>query len=92
MPAHPSPQASLHQATGTNDLTVEQAIYRHLPNDPASALALLPCLLCENKRIKMATLIAQSWARQDLNTAWNAVSRSPMSPTEKQLMFNELWG
>jgi hypothetical protein len=92
MPAHPSPQASLHQATGTNDPTVEQAIYRHLPDEPAAALALLPCIPCENKRMKMATLIAQSWARQDINTAWNAVSRSPMSPTEKQLMFNELWG
>jgi hypothetical protein len=37
MPAYSSAQASLHQATGTNDPTVEQAIYRHLPNDPASA-------------------------------------------------------
>jgi hypothetical protein len=92
MPAHPSPQASLHPETSTNDPTVEQAIYRHLPDNPAAALALLPCLPCENKRMKMATLIAQSWARQDINTAWNAVSRSPMSPTEKQLMFNELWG
>jgi hypothetical protein len=92
MPAHSSPQACLHQATGTNDPTVEQAVYRHLPHDPASALALLPCIPCENKRMKMATLIAQSWARQDINTAWNAVSRSPMSPAEKQLMFNELWG
>jgi hypothetical protein len=92
MPAHPSSQASLNQETGTNDPTVEQANYRHLPNDPASALALLPCIPCENKRMKLATLIAQSWARQDINTAWNAVSRSPLSPTEKQLMFNELWG
>jgi hypothetical protein len=92
MPAHPSPQASLHPETSTNDPTVEQAIYRHLPDNPAAALALLPCLPCENKRMKMATLIAQSWARQDINTAWNAVLRSPLSPTEKQLMFNELWG
>jgi hypothetical protein len=92
MPAHPSSQACLHQETGTNDPTVEQAIYHHLPNDPASALALLPCIPCENKRMKMATLIAQSWARQDINTAWNAVARSPLNATEKQLMFNELWG
>jgi hypothetical protein len=92
MPAHPSPQASLHPETSTNDPTVEQAIYRHLPDNPAAALAMLPCLPCENKRMKMATLIAQSWARQDINTAWNAVLRSPLSPTEKQLMFNELWG
>ena len=75
-----------------NDPTAEKAIYRHLPNDPASALALLPSIPCENNRMKMATLIAQSWSRTDINTAWNAVSRSPMSPTEKQLMFNELWG
>jgi hypothetical protein len=92
MPAHPSPQANLHQATGTNDPTVEQAIYRHLPGDPASALALLPFIPCENKRMKMASLIAQIRARQDINTAWNAVARSPLNATEKQLMFNELWG
>lgn len=92
MPAHSSPQASLHQETGTNDPTVEQAIYRHLPNDPASALALLPSIPCENTRLKLAALIAHSWARQDINAAWSAVSRSPLSATEKQLMFNELWG
>ena len=92
MPAHSSPQASLHQETGTNDPTVEQAICRHLPNDPASARALLPSIPCENKRLKLAILIAQSWARQNINTAWNAVARSSLSTTEKQLMFNELWG
>ena len=92
MPTHSSPQASLHQETGTNDPAVEQAICRHLPDDPASALALLPSIPCENKRMKMAILIAQSWARQDITTAWNAVARSPLSTTEKQLMFNELWG
>ncbi len=75
-----------------NDPKAEQAIYRHLPNAPASALALLPSIPCENKRMKMAALIAQSWARQDINTAWNAVARSPLNATEKQLMFNELWG
>jgi hypothetical protein len=42
--------------------------------------------------MKMASLIAQSRARQDINTAWNAVARSPLNATEKQLMFNELWG
>ena len=40
----------------------------------------------------MANLIAQCWARQDITTAWSAVSRSPLNATEKQLMFNELWG
>ena len=42
--------------------------------------------------MKMAILIAQNSARQDITTAWNAVARSPRSTTEKQLMFNELWG
>ena len=92
MPAHPSPQASLHQETGTNDPSVEQCIYHHLPDDPTSALALLPAIPCENTRLKLAALIAQIWARQDITTAWNAVSRSPLSDREKQIMFNELWG
>jgi hypothetical protein len=92
MPAHPSSHASLHQETGTNDPRAEVAICRHLSNDPASALALLPSIPCENTRMKMAILIAQSWARQNINAAWNAVTRSPLSATEKQIMFNELWG
>jgi hypothetical protein len=37
-------------------------------------------------------LIAQSWARTDINAAWKAVSQSKLSITEKQIMFNELWG
>jgi hypothetical protein len=82
----------MHQATGTNDLSVEQSICRHLPDDPASALALLPAIPCENTRLKLAALIAQIWARQDINAAWNAVARSPLNATDKQLMFNELWG
>jgi len=92
MPAHSSPQASLHQATGTHDPGVEKCICPHLPDDPASALALLPAIPCENTRLKMAILIAHSWARQDITTAWNAVSRSSLNATEKQMMFNELWG
>lgn len=43
-------------------------------------------------RSKFAALIAQSWTKQDINAAWNAVSRSPLNATEKQIMFNELWG
>jgi hypothetical protein len=62
MPAHPSPQAGLYQVTGTNDAPVEQAICRHLSNDPTSALTLLPSIPRENKRMKLAALIAQSWA------------------------------
>jgi hypothetical protein len=69
-----------------------QLLRRHLPQHPARAIELLPSIPCCDERRKLANLIAQCWARQDINTAWNAVSRSPMSPTEKQLMFNELWG
>ena len=43
-------------------------------------------------RSKLAVLLAQSWARTDINAAWNAVTRSSLSATEKQLMSNELWG
>ena len=53
---------------------------------------MLPAIPCENTRLKMAILIAHSWARQDITTAWNAVSRSSLNATEKQMMFNELWG
>lgn len=62
------------------------------PKDPASALALLPSIPCENKRLKMATFIAQSWARKDINTAWNSVASSQLSAADKQAMFNEIWG
>ena len=34
-------------------------------------------------RSKLAALIAQSWPKQDINNAWNAVSRSPLNATEK---------
>lgn len=34
----------------------------------------------------------QIWARQDISAAWTAVARSPLNATEKQLLFNELWG
>ncbi len=37
-------------------------------------------------------LVAQSWARQDINAAWSAVAGSSLNAVEKQLMFNELWG
>ena len=42
--------------------------------------------------MRLAYLIGQCWARQDINAAWNAVARSPLSAAEKQLMLNELWG
>ena len=67
-------------------------IIRHLPHNPALALDMLPSVPCTDARCKLATLIAQSWPRTDINTAWNAVARSPLNATEKQPMFNELWG
>ena len=42
--------------------------------------------------ISLTSLIASIWSRKNINMAWNAVARSALSATEKQLMFNELWG
>jgi hypothetical protein len=67
-------------------------ILDYLPHAPALALSKLPSIACPDTRRTLASLIAQIWARQDINAAWNAVSRSPLNATEKQLMFNELWG
>jgi hypothetical protein len=52
-------------------------------------MTLLPC---NSGRQHLGILIARCWARQDINAAWNAVARSPLNATEKQLMFNELSG
>jgi hypothetical protein len=65
---------------------------RQLADNPALAFDGLSRIPCQETRRKLAALIAQSWARQDINAAWNAVARSPLSAIEKQLMFNELWG
>ena len=67
-------------------------IRRHLRGQHTKALQLLPEVPCSTMRSKLAALIAQSWPRQDINTAWNAVSRSDLKAAEKQIMFNELWG
>lgn len=64
----------------------------HLPHSHAQALSRLPRVACPDTRHKLAALIAQCWARTDINTAWNAVAKSSLSAAEKQLMFNELWG
>jgi hypothetical protein len=69
-----------------------QNVTRFLPARPHEALARLPQIECTETRMKLANLIAQCWARQDINAAWNAVARSSLSTAEKQLMFNELWG
>lgn len=67
-------------------------IRRHLPHNPAQALKMLPSLGCRNKRRRLAAIIAQSWARQDINSAWDAVARSSLRATGKHIMFNGLWG
>ena len=69
-----------------------ESIRSHLPHHPALALELLARLDNEAARRSLATVIAQSWARQDITAAWHAVSRSPLSAADMQLMFNELWG
>ncbi|MEY4485045.1 MAG: hypothetical protein RL693_2497 [Verrucomicrobiota bacterium] len=67
-------------------------IYQHLPHAPLRALELLMMIPCESERLELASMIANVWARQDVTTAWNAISRSKLSAAEKQIMFNELWG
>jgi hypothetical protein len=77
----------------STDLTQRiQLLRRHLPQNPVRALELLPTIPGSDERRKLAILIAQSWAPKDINTAWNAVARSALSATDKQIMFNELWG
>ena len=82
MSAFPS-QAACKQA---------QNVPRFLPARLHEALAHLSQIECTETLLKLAALIAQSWPKQDINTAWNAVSHSPLNATEKQLMFNERWG
>lgn len=75
-----------------DDHDYAERIRRHLRGQHTKALQLLPEIRCSTMRSKLAAVIAQSWSKQDINTAWNAVSRSPLNATEKQIMFNELWG
>ncbi len=69
-----------------------QNVTRFLPARPHEAFARLSQIECTETRMRLAYLIGQCWARQDINAAWNAVARSPLSAAEKQLMLNELWG
>jgi hypothetical protein len=69
-----------------------QNVTRFLPTRPHEAFARLPQIECTERRMKLAALIARSWPKQDINTAWNAVSQATLHANEKQLMFNELWG
>jgi hypothetical protein len=74
------------------DNRLERSVLLHLPRQPDLALHVLHLISGGEKRMKLAALIAQSWTRTDINAAWNAVARSSLSATEKQIMFNELWG
>lgn len=74
------------------DDRLEKSLLPHLPRQPDLAVHKLHLISCGEKRMKLAALIAQSWARTDINIAWNAVARSNLSATKKQIMFNELWG
>jgi hypothetical protein len=66
-------------------------ILSHLSHDPATALALLHLVTCDEQRRKLAALIARAWSRKDINTAWSAVTHSPLNAADKQVMYNELW-
>lgn len=83
---------SIPQSAPHDDHDYAERIRRFLPHQPAQALQMLPQVCCAQARRKLAALIAQRWSRTDINTAWNAVARSGLNASEKQLMFNELWG
>lgn len=51
-----------------------ESIRRLLPHQPARALQMLSQLPCVETRMRVATVIAQSWARTDINAAWTACS------------------
>ena len=74
------------------DDRLERSLLLHLPRQPDLAVHKLHLISCSEKRMKLAALIAQSWSRIDINTAWKSVSQSNLCAREKQLMFNELWG
>lgn len=67
-------------------------VRRHLPHAPARALELLPHIRCDHERRSLASSIAHTWSRVDINAAWNTVAGSKLNAADKQLMYNELWG
>ncbi|CAN5908721.1 hypothetical protein BH11VER1_BH11VER1_09100 [soil metagenome] len=73
------------------EVQMERTIFRCLHLEPALAFELFSTLPCHEKRRRLAPLIAHAWKFQDINVAWNSVSRSTLSAAEKQMMFNELW-
>jgi hypothetical protein len=78
-------------SNGSDD-RLERSLLLYLPRQPDLAVQKLHLVSCGEKRMKIAVLIAQIWARADINAAWKAVSQSKLSIKEKQVMFNELWG
>jgi hypothetical protein len=69
-----------------------KSLLLYLPLEPDLSLHNMHLISCCEGRMKLPIVIDQSWARADLNSAWKAVSQSKLSATEKQLMFNHLWG
>lgn len=82
----------IHHASCAGLHDTAECIHAHLPQHPELAFSALSRLTCYETRRKLGTVIMQIWARQDISAAWNAVARSPLNATEKQLLFNELWG
>jgi hypothetical protein len=67
------------------------AIRQMAHTDVVRAIELLSGVMCPRERRSLASFIAGVWSRKDINTAWNAVSSSKLSASEKQTLFNELW-
>ena len=67
------------------------AIRQMAQTDVVRAIELLSGVVCPRERHSLASFIAGVWSRKDINTAWNAVSSSNLSASEKQTLFNELW-
>jgi len=65
---------------------------RYLPHHPERALELLHSIPCGDERRRLAAVIANTWSKQDINIAWNSVTRSDLAQADKQVMYNELWG
>lgn len=67
------------------------AIRQMAHTDVVRAIELLSGVMCPRERRSLASFIAVVWSRKDINSAWNAVSSSKLSASEKQTLFNELW-
>lgn len=70
---------------------IEKSLLQHLPRAPLQAMTLLSSIHAHPRRFKMAVAIASAWKQHDINDAWNSVAQSRLDPTDKQVIFNELW-